>query len=303
MRSARVLLVPDQQGSVEHFYHFLLGYLLPCVVWLERHPGTPVTVRDCGPLTPWFDLIRPWADVEVVSPGTMLQWVVDRRQRRAILPPLDDPELFDGRQLRVFATRIRAGVGVGMALPGGGTVVSDRGPADPFYASPAAEVRTAGSERRSVPNMADIARELEQDGAVRLVDAALLAPRDQVATFAAARTLVGQHGAGLAHMVWMAPGSTVVEILPPLPAYRARMFRDLAASLGHRYAVVPQQTETSAVAPVNVRAAASLPPPARLDVDRGPTRRFRRAGVRLRRRVRRTGLGVLARRLRRRSGS
>ena len=36
-RIRQTMVVPAQwQGSVEHFYHFFLGYFMPLILWQER---------------------------------------------------------------------------------------------------------------------------------------------------------------------------------------------------------------------------------------------------------------------------
>lgn len=45
--------------------------------------------------------------------------------------------------------------------------------------------------------------------------------------------LVGVHGAGLTHGIFLRPRSTMVEILPPDLNYKA--FRNIASLLGHTY--------------------------------------------------------------------
>ncbi len=232
-------LVPTNKGSVEHFYHFLLGYLCPISQWMDRARPRHVIVRDCGPMNPWFELLAPEVDVEIASVSVMLRHVVQRRRRCVILPPLDNVALFDRDVIRAFTARVRRGAGP-MTEEEAEILVVDRGSSDPFYASPSSEVKTSGSERRSVSNMEELAAALNAAGECQLVDAALLKPREQVHAFTAARMLVGQHGAGLANMVWMAPGSTVVEILPPVRPVVVGIFPRLAAACGHRYVRVLQ---------------------------------------------------------------
>ena len=59
---------------------------------------------------------------------------------------------------------------------------------------------------------------------------------DQVAAFAEAEMIVGPHGAGLANMAWMSPGSTVVELLPD--QFAPPFYERLAARLGLEYLAV-----------------------------------------------------------------
>ena len=279
MTRRRTMLVPNSYGSVEHFYHFLLGYLVPAAQWIERTGATEVTVRDCGPMTPWFDLLRPRADVEVVPPGLMLKLVVGRHRPMAVMPPLDNPMLFDSHALRGLAGGLRAAAGVASAGDPSGILVTDRGPAAAYYASDASENRTAGTDRRSIPNMAEIADALGAIGPVTFADAAALSPREQIEAFAGARVLVGQHGAGLANMIWMAPGTTVVEILPPMGPSVWTLFSDLADAMGLRYARVLQESMHSPVAAADVVAAiGSAPPPRTFGAGEEARRRALRVG-------------------------
>jgi len=63
------------------------------------------------------------------------------------------------------------------------------------------------------------------------------------------RVLIGQHGAGLAQMIWMQAGGTVIEVRPPLPAQVETLFERLARVLGHSYRRIPQQSVHSRVDP------------------------------------------------------
>jgi capsular polysaccharide biosynthesis protein len=71
-------------------------------------------------------------------------------------------------------------------------------------------------------------------------DATELSVRDQVLQSSQSRVLVGQHGAGLANMVFMKPGGTVIEIHPPLPGEAILTFKRMARACGHDYRIVPQ---------------------------------------------------------------
>ncbi len=278
MSRRRTIVVPDCHGSVEHYYHFMLGYFVPLAQWVDRTGATEVTVRDCGPMTTWFDLLRPRVDIEIIAPGMMLKRVIGRHQPMAVMPPLDNPMLFDGPAMRLLADRLRASAGITPAA-GAGIVVTDRGPTPKHYAVATAEVRTTGSERRSVPNMAEIARRLESVGPVARVDGADLAPREQIEVFSSAGVLVGQHGAGLANMLWMAPGSTVVEILPPVGEGVWELFGDLADALGLSYARVLQESMHADVdAAAVVAAVGSAPAPRSFAPRERARRRLLRAG-------------------------
>ena len=47
------LTITPNAGSCEHFYHFLLGYLLPLAAYIARRgiaEDRAIILRDCGPL-------------------------------------------------------------------------------------------------------------------------------------------------------------------------------------------------------------------------------------------------------------
>lgn len=246
-------LVPAQWGgSVQHYYHFLLAYLFPVTLWVADHPDARPVVRDCGPMNPWFDVVSE-GGFTVVPPGVMLHHFA-RGAPATVLPASDDPESFDGHRLARFRTEVLERAGVEAPEEASSIMLVRRGRSDPYYATEASEQRSSGAFRRSIPNVADLADALSARWPTRLVDPAELDPAEQLRLHAGTRTLIGQHGAGLANMIWMPPGSAVIEVLPPMPDHLSVIFANLAAALGHRYTVIPQQ---DAHAPVDADELAS----------------------------------------------
>jgi hypothetical protein len=245
-RLERIMVVPAQwQGSVEHFYHFFLGYFMPLVLWQERTGTMAFTLRDCGPMNPWFSLLRPGTDIAYIQPGVMLQRVLTYRQERQILHGWDDPTRFHRDSMdhfvRTVLTRVEA------AEPGPGSTkritVLDRAPTPDFYLHVTSEVFSSGSAFRSLPNTQEISQALQAVGKVTLIDTASVSPEDQVRVLANTDLLVAQHGAGLANMVWMPPGSAVLEIKPPLVPTVNEIFANLAACRGLDHLAVDQVGE------------------------------------------------------------
>jgi hypothetical protein len=254
----RYLLVPALwSGSVEHFYHFLLGYLLPIALWHEGTGGAAATVRDCGPMAPWLDLLQGHIDLEVIAPGLMLQRLVRGDQAATVLAPLDDPRSFDHEMLQRFREFGRAIAGPdAMAAPAPARItLVDRGASHPHFDTSAAEIPLSGSTRRSVPNMQDLAAALTAVGTVELTDLADLTPAQQILVSTQTSIFVAQHGAALANMVWMAPGSSVVEIQSPQAPSEAGIFEGLARACGLNYVVVHQESDHSPIDIATVIAA------------------------------------------------
>ncbi|MDC3376510.1 glycosyltransferase family 61 protein [Candidatus Nanopelagicales bacterium] len=239
----RVVLIPNQwNGSVQQYYHFLLGYLAPIATWVEAHPGTPIAVRDCGPMNRWFELLSDQADVEIMTVGDVLHILAGNLQPYEVLRGKDFPEEFHQSSLRRFADWTRQQALTDQPTRSGSLpniVVSDRASHDEFFSGPGAEWPESGSLKRSVPNLATAVQSWN-DPDVAIIDAAELDISTQIEMHSSARILIGQHGAGLTNMIWMPPGAHVIEILPPMPDDATPIFRNLAVNLGLQHHVVPQ---------------------------------------------------------------
>lgn len=243
------------QGSVEHFYHFLLGYFVPLALWQDKTGETTFTVRDCGPMNAWFELLHPDTHLNHIAPGVMLERFLSHRQNRVVLRAWDDPHRFHPSSLRRASEIIRTRTnGLAAESAGQRIVVIDRRAPLPFYNSNRAEVPGSAATERSVPNMADIAELLEQRfGNVDFVDLAEETPSNQVATFAKARIVVGQHGAGLANTLWLPKNAALLEIKPPLQPIIGGIFENLCAAKRVDYVSLPQDSHH---APVNLQSVA-----------------------------------------------
>lgn len=68
---------------------------------------------------------------------------------------------------------------------------------------------------------------------LQVIDFAALPLEEQIEIVRGTDILVGVHGAGLTHGIWLNQGSTMVEILPH--GFNHKGFRNLAGALGHNY--------------------------------------------------------------------
>ena len=240
----RTVLIPNQwNGSVQQYFHFLLGYLAPVLQWTTRHPNTPIAVRDCGPMNRWFDLLKPQTDVEIMHVGDVLHVLAGNLQPNKVLAGMDFPHQFSRGRIREFSDYALA-VAQKRHQELQGTyqvIVSDRASHDDFFASSAAEWPESGSQKRSVPNLMDLVSSWGRSD-VFLMDGATTDIYEQIIQHSQATVLVGQHGAGLTNMIWMSPGSHVIEILPPMRETAQTIFRNLARSLDLHYSMVPQNS-------------------------------------------------------------
>lgn len=255
--SGRVVLIPNQwNGSVQQYFHFLLGYLAPVFAWATKNPSRPIAVRDCGPMNRWFDLLRPEHDVEIMTVGDVLHVLAGDLQPHRVLRGMDFPDRFSRTSIVAFADATYR-LSLERARPLRShprIIVSDRASSDDFFSTPAAEWPESGSQKRSVPNLREAIQSMDLLDA-HIMDAAQVDIYEQIVLHSRAKVLVGQHGAGLTNMIWMTPGSWVVEILPPMPHDAQHIFRNLAKALGLRYIMVPQDALHAPVDLPALRAA------------------------------------------------
>ncbi len=274
-RSPLLVVPANRGGSVEHFYHFLFGYLLP---FLEAcHPlrgQHRFLLRDCGPMNRLMDELTGF-EIRRWPAGMVLTAVVGSNPSLAAVPRLvppgfDAPDSYDAARFRRLRRLVPALFAAPLAAaaaryPGAAAerlvLVVDRAPPHPFYASARAEAPGAGAERRSIPNIAELQAALAARHATLLVRLEALPFFDQVHLFSRAWRVVGQHGAGLAHMIWAREDAALVEVLPNpggVPVDRiahADFFRGICGALGMRWHGVAQPGDHAPVEPGQVLAA------------------------------------------------
>jgi hypothetical protein len=226
--------IVNRSGSVQHYYHFLLGFVVPLLEqWpvLERLAGGGrVFVRSCAVLDPLLRELR-LPGLAIVDPA---EHAAMRERAAAAVRPLRPVTLsgYDAAaryQRRVFDqvrgylfARFAAAIEqeramLELAFPGDGrrVLVIERLPPDAFYATAACELPGAGSQRRSIANFQELCATARRHAGDVLVTA--LEGRSlfhQIALFGAADVVICQHGAALANLLWARPGTRVIEITP-----------------------------------------------------------------------------------------
>ena len=118
--------------------------------------------------------------------------------------------------------------------------------ADTDPAAPAKRIYISRSDAtvRRVVNESEVVTMLEHFGfvSVRLSEYAF---EEQARIFNQAEIVVAPHGAGLSHIVFCAPSTTIIDVMPP--RWMAPCFMTLASSVGCRYRhLVAEEVETQA---------------------------------------------------------
>lgn len=195
-------------GSREHFYHFLIGYLLPLVHSQCQARATSFLVLDCGPtLTPILSetLARLNFDFEIVSR--------DEVETRVYVEAWDKASALSVTNVQSLRSAV-ALVKSAWAdyecnqddCPQSSHLVLQRSVAEDFYLNGSAEIMGYGLSRRSIVNLEELGRVLADMN----VEHAFYEPGRhtmgcQIATFQRARRIVGIRGAEWANGVWFHP--------------------------------------------------------------------------------------------------
>jgi len=243
------LHLAKHSGSLEHPYHFWLGYFIPICDWLLRNPESRSnTVVECGPMTPWLENLNALREVSLVKPRTALTLHLRGQENveSNIFEDLDDPRNFSRNEGLNNVQELKR-----VFFPGSepnsesmGIGILQRNSSLPFYNSAQSESKGSGAERRSIPNINELMVLLGTEARTSIIDTSEMSPNDSVSIYSNLNVLVGQYGAGLTNMVWMPKGSLVIELRGP-----GRLFLEpwddcyklLAGLLGHRFEVLQVQ--------------------------------------------------------------
>lgn len=273
------LTIQTNAGSCEHFYHFMLGYLLPLAAYLAQRgivDSHVVMLRTCGPLDRMLrelglsglllceqfthagikDIVAraPWAEIDEISGFDFGR--VSAHKVRYDAAGIDSGVNFLHQLLAPAIDTATAEISTSWpSFPR--VLMIERGESDPFYQSSLAEIKTSANLRRSISNHAELASALAAvyPGFRNLqIDAAPLVK--QIAWFGLADILVAQHGAALSNIVWMRRGTRVVEIAPDMETNTKALFSQLAQVRGISYSHLRQST--GAFGPVPAQDLAAL---------------------------------------------
>jgi hypothetical protein len=209
-------LVPEpSNGSVEHFYHFVVEYLLPLYeLKLTSGFSDDMVLKDCGPLNPWLDHVFGAGTFSFRGRDQFADEVsrasVDQvRQLEAFAGK--DNVLVDGTRFAEVAAALRAGVAPAPPPRSGCTLIDRREPPE-WYLDGRAEKPGGGSTRRSISNLPELERALAGLTEVTTVEFVDLSPAEQIERVSGSKVLIGQHGAGLTHAVFLASDAAVIEL-------------------------------------------------------------------------------------------
>ena len=264
-------------GSVQHYYHFLLGLVVPLVSFAmldqDFRNGRCLFIRSCGPLDRII-LELHLGNIHILSPEQhreIRSQDPPPQQRMVRLKGFDNERQFDSVVFRRVSHHLKAllqneisSVAHMLRSQRPRILIIRRDTPDEFYASASCEIKTASAQRRSISNHSEIREEISRAVGPCLevaLERSTLA--EQIALFSWATVIVAQHGAALANLIWAEPPAHVIEIAPqPMRGRveRRQEFGRLAKCLGLTHEIVWQNDRHGPVDPLvlSARIAASL---------------------------------------------
>lgn len=253
------LLVPITRGPLVGFFHFLTGYWVPTYWYQTRNPLHRTVLLHGGAMNDWFRLL-PDGECQTIEATEGLQTAYRARRttfargyRTVVFEDWDRYQLFSSRPLGAVAEHIRErfhqnAVSGERTLPKKVVLLGRGHVPGSLQKHPH---RKFAAEKRTIPNLDEIAQALEEHYHVTFLDGAATAPETMVKECLSADLLLGQHGAGLSNCLFLKPGSTVAEIRWKAVADNdLGHFREMSKSLGHKWKPLPfQEVKNSPVDP------------------------------------------------------
>lgn len=255
--AAKVMALPWMEtgtGSAEHYWHFLVGYLMPLAARLDQLPEpAQLQLFDCGPtMNPLLvDAITPHAiqlskGAKVVSSASAVLGVapskalsapyIDRWDLRIARAP--DAELAELKPL-IESARMSLSARVGgraccsPALARGSFLIIKRSDEPDYYkAGGGASIETYGAGRREFLDLESGCSALQAAGLACLIyEPGRHNLACQVAHFSVCAGVIGVRGAEFANVVWARADTTMIMFMAngflnesPPPQRLSRMF-------------------------------------------------------------------------------
>jgi hypothetical protein len=187
-------------GSIEHYFHFLFGYLIPFVENTPQKDDKMYLFKDCGPvLNP---IIMNLPDYTTgITRNSDVQSIGFFGYDSPEFPGMD-MESIKNKFYNIFKIKSKFSKDV---------VVIDRCEPHPFY-SEQSQILTSGNSRRSVPNMRSIYEEINKKVPAKLVCLEGMNLGEQIELFSSHRIFVLQHGASMSNLIFSRKKSFVIEI-------------------------------------------------------------------------------------------
>lgn len=246
--------IKNYSGSYQHYYHFLLGYLLPLVNWLYLEKKIfkykKIFIEDTKVMNKHIKNVFP-KKVEILSKDNKSEIFNNKT-----LLGFDNHYNYPSNKIKKSAKQLKE------FLLGKKSfnlsknfnfkkrkkvLVIDRGEPDDFYNSEECGIKGSACQRRSTPNLKNIKELLNgfDYKIVYLEDESLI---NQIKLFSESDFIIAQHGAALSNIIFCKKNTVIIEIRPDTKKYGNKVhFEFLSLNLGLIYFEIFQENNHSEV--------------------------------------------------------
>jgi len=203
------LKIQNTYGSIQHFGHFMLGFLVPLIYERNKLKDEKIIIKSSDVLDHLIEEFK-FPNVEI----TKEVFVPDK-----IIKGYDEPRDFNKKIFREVRELVLEWFKIdNFDNTNKKILLINRSLPDPFYFTDKSDYPTlsSGTDRRSIPNFQEVASSIKNkyDHVVietSLKDKSLV---EQIQLFRSADLIIGQVGADLHNLLWAKDGAAVINIFP-----------------------------------------------------------------------------------------
>lgn len=194
------------QGSIEHYYHFLYGYLFPFIQYHNINGNDTYYFNDCGPVINKIITELPGINTGIINNDTKID---------------NNVQYFgfdNGKYHNINIQKIKSLIEEIYHIDTARqhfveeALLIDRDIPHEFYHKQA-KIKGSGSSRRHIPNIDQIhSYLLSKNMVVKKIFLEHLSLLDQINLFNTHRIIVAQHGASMSNLIWCKPQTKIIEI-------------------------------------------------------------------------------------------
>ena len=236
------ILLSKHDGSLENPYHFWIGYLLPIINEIDSNKNSNDTflIHECGKMTHWLKTLSDYyKNIDIVRIENIFQLYLNNNKNK-IFNNYDNPLNFN-KDFLLKSTTLAKNIFIDKKYNDKTPIgILDRRPLEEY------DGNEKNKTTRLINNIDQLKNMTKQNS--KVINTSNYDPVKSASEYSQLSVLVGQWGAGLTNMIWMKPGSTIIQISAPQKIYPElweNSFKLLAECLGHNFINIVAQDNWS----------------------------------------------------------
>jgi hypothetical protein len=241
----KFLLVPDiscEFGAIDHYFHFMFGYLLPFIKNVDPHASNEYYFYDCGIMNKLLFEV-PQYNIKLFDEKHQENYNRISFKGFDSWPFADlNVELMRSKIFKIFNINRKA---INRIL-----IVDRKSPDDYFLTK--SKNKGSGASRRSVPNMNciyDSVRNAFPNAEVLLVHLEDKSLFEQIDLFYNSNCIIVQHGAAMSNLLFCQKNALVIQISEEKDIF---FYQTLINKCNLKYSNVVQESKHAAVSPSKI---------------------------------------------------